>query len=150
MTSPSPEQAEAFLEKMNGFPLHDGDREAIEATAVRIKCGRWKYNVETAILTTERGWKAFVVFFALSFAAQDLWYALLTCEILLRIFRHGRQTHAPTQTPRLRHSDRRSEVKGSNPPFRLRRLTNCCGESLGLASKAQRRSGPARPASDPR
>jgi hypothetical protein len=80
MTSPSPEQAEAFLEKMNGFPLHDGDREAIEATAVRIKCGRWKYNVETAILTTERGWKAFVVFFALSFAAQDLWYALLNAK----------------------------------------------------------------------
>jgi len=41
------------------------------------------------------------------FAAQDLWYAVLTCEILLRIFRHGRQTHAPTQTPRLRHPDRR-------------------------------------------
>jgi hypothetical protein len=89
-------------------------------------------------------------FFALPFAAQDLWYAVLTCEILLRIFRHGRQTHAPTQTPRLRHSDRRSEVTGSNPPFRLRRLTNCCGENLGLAGKAQRRSGRARPASDPR
>jgi hypothetical protein len=50
------------------------------------------------------------------------------CELLLRIFRHGRLTHTPTQILRLRYHDRLAPpVTRSNPSFRLRRSISCCG-----------------------
>jgi hypothetical protein len=73
--------------------------------------------------------------------AVDLWYSLLTCEILFPgTVRHGRPTS--TQTPRLRHLDRHSEVMGLKVHYPLRFWMSCCGESLGLASAASRKQPP--------